>query len=311
MLVTTVEANPLRSLTRARVELEPGILSLVGPNGVGKTNLLRGALLRPHRALIPNRRPPRPDSLRRQLRAGRGDGPRRGRDRDDTCWLRSVAARDAATCSTAARPTRRHWLEAALRSPSSRPIVCPWSRARRRNAAPTSTASSLPAGRAAPTCASVSARRWRSATRWSPGSPPATAAPAQLDVWDATLAEASAALVAARAEAVAELAQPFAAGRRGARPRGRRDDRVRPAGGGHCRGDPRRPGRAPRRRPEPGAQLLGPAPGRAQDRSRLVDRCGASARRASSARRSWRCSSPSATPCSRRGGSRRCCCSTT
>jgi DNA replication and repair protein RecF len=35
-------------------------------------------------------------------------------------------------------------------------------------------------------------------------------APAQLDVWDATLAEAAAALVAARAEAADELAGPFA-----------------------------------------------------------------------------------------------------
>jgi len=40
VLVTAVEATPLRSLTRARIELGPGIVSLVGPNGIGKTNLL-------------------------------------------------------------------------------------------------------------------------------------------------------------------------------------------------------------------------------------------------------------------------------
>ena len=40
MLVTAVEARPLRSLAEARIELAPGIVSLVGPNGAGKTNLL-------------------------------------------------------------------------------------------------------------------------------------------------------------------------------------------------------------------------------------------------------------------------------
>ena len=40
MLVTAVEASPVRSLVQARIELPPGIVSLVGPNGVGKTNFL-------------------------------------------------------------------------------------------------------------------------------------------------------------------------------------------------------------------------------------------------------------------------------
>ena len=40
MLVTAIEARPLRSLERVRVELGPGIVSVVGPNGVGKTNLV-------------------------------------------------------------------------------------------------------------------------------------------------------------------------------------------------------------------------------------------------------------------------------
>ncbi len=40
MLVTAIEARPVRSLERVRVELEPGIVSVVGPNGVGKTNLV-------------------------------------------------------------------------------------------------------------------------------------------------------------------------------------------------------------------------------------------------------------------------------
>ena len=40
MLVTAIEARPLRSLDRVRVELGPGIVSLVGPNGAGKTNFV-------------------------------------------------------------------------------------------------------------------------------------------------------------------------------------------------------------------------------------------------------------------------------
>ena len=40
MLVTAIEAKPLRSLERVRVELSPGIVSVIGPNGTGKTNLV-------------------------------------------------------------------------------------------------------------------------------------------------------------------------------------------------------------------------------------------------------------------------------
>src|SRR6201996_1716483 len=40
MLVTAIEARPLRSLERVRVELAPGIVSVIGPNGAGKTNLV-------------------------------------------------------------------------------------------------------------------------------------------------------------------------------------------------------------------------------------------------------------------------------
>jgi len=40
VLVTAIEARPLRSLERVRVPLGPGITSVVGPNGVGKTNLV-------------------------------------------------------------------------------------------------------------------------------------------------------------------------------------------------------------------------------------------------------------------------------
>jgi DNA replication and repair protein RecF len=40
VFVTAIEAKPLRSLERVRVELSPGIVSVIGPNGTGKTNLI-------------------------------------------------------------------------------------------------------------------------------------------------------------------------------------------------------------------------------------------------------------------------------
>src|SRR3954447_10734619 len=40
MLVNAIEAKPLRSLDQVRVELPPGIVSVIGPNGTGKTNLI-------------------------------------------------------------------------------------------------------------------------------------------------------------------------------------------------------------------------------------------------------------------------------
>ena len=87
-----------------------------------------------------------------------------------------------------------------------------------------------------------------------------------------------------------------------------------------CRASPRfatcRAARPPTRRSWPaelrerrrhgsgaGLHLARPASGRAGDRARRTTRCAATARRESSARRSWRCCSPSAVPCSRRGRS--------
>ena len=60
-------------------------------------------------------------------------------------------------------------------------------------------------------CANASARRWRSATRWSRAIAAGYGSPEGLDVWDAGVADAAAPLVAARAEAVGELAPAFAA----------------------------------------------------------------------------------------------------
>ena len=89
--------------------------------------------------------------------------------------------------------------------------------------------------------------------------------PDGLDVWDAGLADAAAPLIAARAEAVAELAPPFAAalaelglegGELAYAPRAEGDAEEIRAG----------PARAPRRRPRTRPQLLGPPPRRAEAR---------------------------------------------
>jgi len=101
VLVTAIEARPLRSLDRLRIELEPGIVSMVGPNGVGKTNLvealyfaLTGRSFRTsdRRDLIPFGQ-----SLARAEATGSGTG----------CSPRSAAPREGATCSTATLPIRR------------------------------------------------------------------------------------------------------------------------------------------------------------------------------------------------------------
>ena len=95
VLVTAIEAKPLRSLERVRVELAPGIVSVIGPNGTGKTNLvealyfaLTGRSFRTsdRRDLIPFGGTPGP---------GRGDDPRRGRDRAHAARLGQPQRRPA------------------------------------------------------------------------------------------------------------------------------------------------------------------------------------------------------------------------
>ena len=173
MLVTAVEARPLRSLERRRGSSSaPGIVSVVGPNGAGKTNLLEalyfaltgrsfrtsdrrdlipfgGSLARaeatvrdedgiertPARLGQPRRGPP-PPARRQPGRPGdAGPQPPAGGG-----LLARPAGAGQGPAGRAPRPPRR------LRR---RPLAGP-----RRS------------------CASASARRWRSATRCSPGSPP-------------------------------------------------------------------------------------------------------------------------------------------
>ncbi|HEX7244784.1 MAG TPA: DNA replication and repair protein RecF [Solirubrobacterales bacterium] len=210
MLVTAVEARPLRSLDRARVDLQPGIVSLVGPNGIGKTNLLealyfgltgRSFRTGDRRDLIPFGAPHarvevtirNDDGIERHLLASvsRTEGRRHLLDGNPA---------DAATIA-------RHRPPVAVFAPDRLTLV-----------------KGPPAERRAHLDGFVTAR-WpsRAGLRQRFGQALAqrnaligrvgagAARPHDLEPWDAAVAESSAALIAARAEAVAELAGPFAA----------------------------------------------------------------------------------------------------
>jgi DNA replication and repair protein RecF len=209
VLVTAIEARPLRSLERARVELEPGIVSVVGPNGVGKTNLvealyfaLTGRSFRTsdRRELIPFG-----GSLARAEATVRdGDGLERR-------LLASVSRTEG----------RRHLLDGSPADPAtlarSRPPVAVFAPdrlslvkgppAERRAHLDGFAAARWPArGELRKRYGQALAQRNALISRLAAG----YGSPADLDVWDAGLAEAAAPLVAARQEATEELSTPFA-----------------------------------------------------------------------------------------------------
>lgn len=209
MLVTAVEARPLRSLARARVELQPGIVCLVGPNGIGKTNLLEALYF---------------SLTGRSFRTG---------DRRDLIPFGEPLARAEATvleedgvehrllASVSRSEGRRHLLDGspadAATIARNRPPVAVFAPDR------LALVKGPPAERRAHLDRFVAAR-WPSradlrqrfgqalaqrnalVARIAAGRGPA----ADLDAWDVTTAEAAASLVEARADAVAELADPFA-----------------------------------------------------------------------------------------------------
>ncbi len=210
MLVTAIEARPVRSLDDVRVELGPGIVSLVGPNGAGKTNFVEA------------------------LYFGLTGRSFRTSDRRDLIpFGASLARAEVVVCdedgvehrllaSVSRTEGRRHLLDGNPADPATlarnRPPVAVFSPDR------LTLIKGPPAERRAHLDRFVAAR-WpsRSELRKRYGqalaqrnallSRPAAGSGTggELSVWDATLAEAAEPLIASRAEAVEELAGPFAA----------------------------------------------------------------------------------------------------
>jgi DNA replication and repair protein RecF len=209
VLVAAVEARPLRSLDGVRVELDEGVVSLIGPNGAGKTNLLEALYFaltgRSFRT-----------SDRRELipfggRLARAEAVVRDADGVERRLLASVSRDEG----------RRHLLDGNPAEPAElarrRPPVAVFSPDRlvlikgppgeRRAHLDRYVAARWPSR--APLrqrYGQVLAQRNALLARLGGGG----GGEGDLGVWDQALAEAAAALVAARREAVAELAAPFA-----------------------------------------------------------------------------------------------------
>jgi DNA replication and repair protein RecF len=210
VLVTAVEATPLRSLARARIELPAGIASLIGPNGAGKTNLLEALYF----ALTGRsfRTSDRRDLIPFGASFARAEAVVCNDDGIETRLLASVSRSEG----------RRHLLDGSAATPAqlarARPPVAVFSPDR------LSLVKGPPAERRAHLDSFIAAR-WpvRSDLRQRFGQALAqrnallsrlaagSGGPAELDVWDAAMADAAAALVEARSEAVGELSGPFAA----------------------------------------------------------------------------------------------------
>ncbi len=210
MLVTAVEARPLRSLEQVRIELGPGIASLVGPNGAGKTNLLEALYF----ALTGRsfRTSDRRDLIPFGGALARAEAAIANDDGIEVRLLASVSRAEG----------RRHLLDGSTADPGtlarSRPPVAVFSPDR------LALVKGPPGERRAHLDRFLAAR-WPSRAdlrqRFGQALAQRNAMLARLgdgrgdrgglEVWDRSMAEAAAALVAARTEAVDELAGPFAA----------------------------------------------------------------------------------------------------
>jgi DNA replication and repair protein RecF len=209
VLVTAIEARPVRSLDQVRVELEPGIVSVVGPNGIGKTNLVESLYF----ALTGRsfRTSDRRDLIPFGASLARAEATVRDGDGLERRLLASISRTEG----------RRHLLDGGPADPAtlarSRPPVAVFAPDR------LSLIKGPPSERRAH-LDGFAAARWTARTELRKRYGQALAqrnallsrlaggfgSPAQLDVWDAAVAESAAALVEARDEAVAELSAPFA-----------------------------------------------------------------------------------------------------
>jgi DNA replication and repair protein RecF len=210
VLVTAIEARPLRGLERVRVPLGEGITSVVGPNGVGKTNLVEALYF----ALTGRsfRTADRRDLIPFGQSLARAEVTVRDDDGIERRLLASVSRTEG----------RRHLLDGSPADPAtiahSRPPVAVFAPdrlslvkgppAERRAHLDGFLAARWPArGGLRKKFGQALAQRNAMISRVAAGLGP----PAGLDVWDAGFAAAAAPLIAARAEAVAELAPAFAA----------------------------------------------------------------------------------------------------
>ena len=209
MLVTAIEARPLRSLDRVRVELQPGIVSVIGPNGTGKTNLVEALYF----ALTGRsfRTSDRRDLIPFGGTLARAEATVRDSDGIEHKLLAAVSRSEG----------RRHLLDGSPAEPAAiarhRPPVAVFAPDR------LTLVKGPPAERRAHLDGFLAAR-WpaRAELRKRFGQAVAQrnallsrlstgyGSPDDLGIWDAGFAEAAAALIEARAEAVDELSLPFA-----------------------------------------------------------------------------------------------------
>jgi DNA replication and repair protein RecF len=209
VLVTAIEARPLRSLERVRVVLGPGITSVVGPNGVGKTNLVEALYF----ALTG--RSFRTSDRRDLIPFGESLARAEATVRDDDGIERRLLA------SVSRTEGRRHLLDGQAVDPATiaraRPPVAVFAPdrlslvkgppAERRAHLDGFLAARWPArGELRKRFGQALAQRNAMISRIAAG----YGSPDGLDVWDAGVADSAAPLIAARAEAAAELAPAFA-----------------------------------------------------------------------------------------------------
>jgi DNA replication and repair protein RecF len=209
VLVTAIEAKPLRSLEQVRVELAPGIVSVIGPNGVGKTNLIEALYF----ALTGRsfRTSDRRDLIPFGGSLARSEATIRDEDGIEHALMAAISRTEG----------RRHLLDGNPADPATlarhRPPVAVFAPdrlalvkgppAERRAHLDGFLAARWPArGELRKRYGQAVAQRNALLSRLSAGYGSAE----DLRIWDVGMAEAAAPLIEARAEAVAELAGPFA-----------------------------------------------------------------------------------------------------